>query len=181
MFMIWNCLLIRHVERAVMLPSRYLSSSQVCFSPVYSGSWYSRRRKRRLMSQLDNKMHFYCECACAYIDSTGISTAVKSQVNRGNFSVGGGKDKLKKLPCTPDRLQISLQRVRKKPRSEPVDQEPGARAVSHPSPHQHPVGVSLVCGCPCWSLPGGKIVQNTTVLPCDVFSGTPQGRVCTLE
>ena len=50
MFMIWNCLLIRHVERAVMLPSRYLSSSQVCFSPVYSGLWYSRRRKRRLMS-----------------------------------------------------------------------------------------------------------------------------------
>lgn len=58
------------------------------------------------MSQVDNKMHFYCECARAYIVSTGISTAVKSQVNRGNFSVGGGKDKLKKLPCTPDRLDI---------------------------------------------------------------------------
>lgn len=84
------------------------------------------------------------------------------QVNRGNFSVGVGEDKLKKLPCTPDRLQISLQEGKKKhrPKSEPVDQEPGGRAGRHPSfsseiqKHESTLGVH---GFPCWNLPGVKM------------------------
>lgn len=31
------------------------------------------------MSQLDDKIHFYCECAHTYVDSTEISTVVANE------------------------------------------------------------------------------------------------------
>lgn len=74
LFLIWNSTLLP-IATSSLARSTFSLFTLECVTP-----WYSRKRKERFMSQLDDKVSFSCEHACAYIDPTGISTAVTSKL-----------------------------------------------------------------------------------------------------